>query len=328
MRGLKYYSKKDISSLLSIRQGETKLGEKLSFIGDVKELENSPAAVVIFGVPEDVGVRANHGKQGTANLWKDFLSAYLNIQDNRFFNADRVLILGAVDTTQEMGKASHIDHSDPNYHAKLGDIVTQIDAKVSEIVRTIIGAGKIPVVIGGGHNNAFGNIKGASQALGRMINVLNIDAHTDLRRPDFRHSGNGFSYAFKERMLKRYAVCGLHQNYTPEYIFEQMEQSEDIHYSLFEDLQKGDPSFHFQKNLDFVKGEAFGLEIDCDVIAGFPSSALSPSGFSLDRVRQFVREAGKEKNCTYLHICEGIATNNFTTGKAVAFLVSDFLKAL
>ncbi|MEG9326460.1 formimidoylglutamase [Salinimicrobium catena] len=326
MGAVKIYSEKQLSRYLSLRNGETKLGEKVQVLKASEKLAENDAQFVIFGVPEDIGVRANHGKAGTATAWEAFLKAFLNIQHNRFFDSGKVLVLGEIESSEEMRKASQIDPSDPNYHAKLGDITEKVDEKVSEVVKKIISADKIPVIIGGGHNNAYGNLKGAAEAFQKKVNVLNIDAHTDLRTTDHRHSGNGFSYARKNGFLDRYSIFGLHQNYTPEYIFEEMDSSEDIHYSLFENLQKADLSFHFQKNLDFVKVEKFGLELDCDAIAGFPSSAVSPTGFSLNETREFVRNTAREKNCCYLHVCEAIATDDFPTGKALSFLVTDFLK--
>ena len=43
---------------------------------------------------------------------------------------------------------------------KLSELVDKIDKEVSHIIANIVKAGKIPIVIGGGHNNAYGNIKG------------------------------------------------------------------------------------------------------------------------------------------------------------------------
>ena len=57
------------------------------------------------------------------------------------------------------------------------------DHTVSAVVRRITELGAIPIVIGGGHNNAYGCLKGSSEAKERSINCLNIDAHTDLRDP-------------------------------------------------------------------------------------------------------------------------------------------------
>lgn len=327
MQGVTIYSEKHLSRHLSLRKGETKLGEKVKFLAPSEKLSEVDAQFVIFGIPEDIGVRANHGKPGTSNAWEAFLTAFLNVQQNRFLNSGKILLLGEIDTSEEMEKASNIDTLDPNYHQKLGDLTEKVDEKVSAVVKEIISAGKVPVIIGGGHNNAYGNLKGASEAFQKPVNVLNIDAHTDLRTTNYRHSGNGFSYALKNGFLKKYSVFGLHQNYTPEYIFEEMDNSEEIHYSLFEGLQKDDLRFPFEKNLGFVNSDNFGLELDCDAMAGFPSSAVSPTGFSLEEVREFVRITAKERNCCYLHVCEAIAREDFPTGKALSFMVTDFLKA-
>lgn len=326
MNRIKFYSEKQVSKLISTRQGETRLGEKIKVATSFEDLQKSGARFVIFGIPEDIGVRANFGNPGTSNAWQAFLKTFLNVQENQFNSGENILLLGEINTSEVMQKAGNIDVSDPNYVQKLGDLVEQLDSAVSELVKNVILAGKFPVVIGGGHNNAYGNIKGAAEALGHAINVLNIDAHTDLRRLEHRHSGNGFSYALKYGFLEKYSVFGLHRNYTPQYIFEAMDASEALQYSLLEELPKHKRKMAFLEQLDFVKDKKFGLELDCDAVANFPSSAVSPSGLELDEARELLREAAKELNCCYLHICEAVAADNFPTGKALSYLVTDFLK--
>jgi formiminoglutamase len=198
-------------------------------------------------------------------------------------------------------------------------------------VNKIISAGKIPIIIGGGHNNAYGNIKGASEALKKPVNILNIDAHTDLRKTDYRHSGNGFSYARKEKFLGKYRIFGLHQNYTPEYIFTDMNQSANDGYRLFEHLilmpsQKIVQSF--REELEFVSHDNFGLELDCDAIKGFPSSAQTPSGFAINMIRNFIRIASEEEHIKYLHICEASPTEDTENkvGKALSYFITDFIR--
>jgi formiminoglutamase len=132
-----------------------------------------------------------------------FINALLNAQANRYTNPENVILLGEVMCGDFMKKSSNIDKEDPNYLPKLGDLVSAIDKVVTEVVQRIVEAGKIPVIIGGGHNNAYGNIKGASLALKKPLNVLNIDAHTDLRKTDHRHSGNGFSFARKGEFFRK-----------------------------------------------------------------------------------------------------------------------------
>ena len=329
MDGLKLYRKAHIEKSISKRNGEVKFGERFQYIENINELDSHPAKYVLFGISEDIGVRANYGKPGTSKAWNNLLPALANIQVNRFNDPKNLILLGELECRDLMDKASWIDHSDPNYHNKLGDLVKQIDLRVAELVETIVSKGKIPVIIGGGHNNAYGNIKGASKALKDPVNVINIDAHTDLRQLEHRHSGNGFSFAIEGQYLRKYSVFGLHKNYTPEYIFKQMEATENLRFHLAEDLLKypDEITRRFEQELETIHESKFGLELDCDAIANFPSSAQSPSGFSVDQVRNFIRLVSKNENCCYFHICEAAPSegNAGQVAKALTYFISDFI---
>lgn len=332
MDGLKIYNNKTIEHLISRRKGEIKFGEKIGFIEDVADLSNSKAGFVLFGIPEDIGVRANHGKPGTSKAWQTCLQALLNIQKNEYTNPESLILLGEIDCNPQMQKAANIDQADPNYFQKLGDLVTEIDEVVSKLVKEIVLAGKIPIIIGGGHNNALGNIKGSAGALGKPVNVLNIDAHSDLRKSDSRHSGNGFTYAMEKGFLGKYGIFGLSKNYTPNYIFEEIQNSGFVEFQLFENLlgQSAEEVFSaYNDTLEFVRNEDFGLELDCDVIKHFPASAQSPTGFSIEQVRHFIGLAARLPQCRYFHICEAapLSENMMQTGKALTHFITDFLNS-
>src|SRR5699024_4833248 len=254
------------------------------------ELKNHSAKYVIFGIPEDIGIQANFGKPGATTAWDSFLSSFLNIQVNEYNTPENCLILGQIDCSKLLSEANRLKNEATKVEEKLGELVQLIDEMVFTINQKIISAGKIPIIIGGGHNNAYGNIKGASLALNQPINVLNIDAHTDLRRTDYRHSGNGFSYAKKHGYLEKYSMFGIHKNYTPKYIFEEYQNDEKINIRLYEDLIKGGKAnqlAEFEKETKFLD-QTYGLEIDCDAIENFSSSAMTPSGFSINQIRNFL----------------------------------------
>jgi len=331
MEALKIYNYKSVEKLISIRDGETRFGEKIGFVESLESLEKSETKYVLFGIPEDIGIRANHGKPGASKAWEACLNSLLNIQNNEFTAPENLVLLGEISCKAEMQKAANIDENDPNYYLKLGDLVEKIDEKVSFLVEKIVSAGKIPIIIGGGHNNAFGNIKGTSKAIKKPVNILNIDAHTDLRKLEHRHSGNGFSFAQRDGFLEKYAIFGLHKNYTPQYIFDELKSVSNIKFHLFEDLilqtHQGKMAA-FNSQLEFVNKQAFGLELDCDAIINFPSSAQSPSGFAINMVRNFLQLTSEEKNCKYLHICEA-APNSISpgqVGKALAYFITDFME--
>ena len=329
---LKIYSEKDIASFIKKRAGETKFGEKVAFVKTLEDLKNHPAKYVLLGIPEDIGVRANYGNPGTSKAWEAFLGSLLNIQHNHLTNAENVILLGEIDSDTQMKQAENISKEENHYTEELGELVTQIDHKVSEVIKAIVEAGKFPIIIGGGHNNSFGNLKGTSEALQKPINCINFDAHTDFRALEHRHSGNGFSYAFVDGYLKKYFVFGLHRNYTSEAVFNSIKKnSERVKFNFFEDIsvkQKLTFSEALKEAEDFCCNENFGIELDLDSVENMGSSAISPSGFTLTEARQFVSYFSKIENASYLHICEGSPSAGIFTnqvGKAIAYLVSDVI---
>lgn len=332
---LQTFSQENISEFVATRKGETKLGECVQCITDSKkveeELQNSDAKFVIIGVPEDIGVQMNYGNPGAHTAFIPALKALLNTQQNQFINGKELLILGYLDFIDSVLNFDATDRQKGN------ELVQQIDAELSKWIALIIASNKIPIVIGGGHNNAYGNIKGLSEAKNEAINVVNLDAHTDLRKLEERHSGNGFSYALKNGFLDHYFMFGLHENYTPQYIFEFIHDNINLEYNMYEEMevyQTTSFKSELQRALNFVSEKPFGIEIDLDCIQYFPSSAMTPSGFTPQQTRQFVHYFGKHKNASYLHICEGapsISNEKMATaqvGKFISYLITDFIKSV
>jgi len=331
MGSFKIFSQSDILSLVNKRDGETKIGEKVLFYRHCEErheevisintLQKSSAKFVLLGVPEDIGVCANYGIGGADTAWQPALKSFLNLQQNRFLNGEDVLVLGEFE----------IPENNTNNIIDLRKAVAEIDNLVYPVIQTIVAAGKIPIVIGGGHNNCYPIIKATSLAKKQKINVLNIDAHADLRNPDEgRHSGNGFSAAIKNGYLDQYRILGLHQNYVSDAQLNFVEKNEAIKVVYFDDLllTEQDPSTAAEMLLSGVKSP-LGLEIDLDSIANILSSAATPSGFSLNQIRKLL--LALKNDLSYLHICEGAHTLNGgrkdeTIGKTIAYLISDFLK--
>lgn len=60
-----------------------------------------------------------------------------------------------------------------------------------------------------------------------------------------------------------------------------------------------------------------------------PSSAMTPSGFSMKQARQYINFFGQNSNVKYLHICEAspIKKTQQNIGKAIAYLITDFIRA-
>lgn len=336
MEKLVLFNKTHLSTLLKKRANESKFGEHIQFLSNATHIYESltPLDVeyVIFGIPEDVGIFANYGNRGAAKAWDATLKVLLNIQSNGFTNANKVLILGYLDFSKEMDKIDRYDMTDKKHIEKARKLTEKIDRHVTDLVYQIVRSGKKPIVIGGGHNNAYGNLKGTSLAFKKPINAVNFDAHSDFRREEGRHSGNGFSYAFAEGFLKNYFIFGLHENYTSDHIFKTLERFKALQFNTFESLTiRKDRKFksELRRAAKHIADKPFGVEVDCDAITYIPSSAMTPSGFSIKKARTFVTYFGKQPNAAYLHICEAAPTSETETvvGKLITYLITDFMRA-
>ncbi|RZN82683.1 MAG: arginase [Winogradskyella sp.] len=336
MQNLIQFKSKDHDEYVKTRKGETKFGEHVQLINNLTNIYDDILALdvdyVIFGVSEDIGVIANYGKSGTYKAWDVSIKILLNTQSNAFIDPKRVLVLGHLDYTEQLELVKDKSLSDKKRITLARKLTETVDADVSHLMFSIIKAGKTPIIIGGGHNNAYGNIKGASLALNQSMNVANFDAHHDFRPEEGRHSGNGFSYAYNEGFLKNYFIFGLHENYISQNSLDTLNSTKNIAYNTFEDIEVRKTlkfKSEMQRASSHVSKSNFGIEIDCDAIKDMPSSAMTPSGFSTNQVRRFVSELGSYKNATYLHICEASPTKKteIKVGKLISYLITDFIKA-
>lgn len=330
----------DLAKITNHRSGEIKFGEKMitvpKEIDTLAFIKTCEAKYVLFGIPEDIGIRANFGRPGAASAWESAIKSIANIQHNRFCKGNQLIVLGQLEVHKEMKEVEDLDFNDIDDRAKLSQLVEQIDKDVSHIIFNIVKLGKIPIIIGGGHNNSYGNIKGSALAKGKPVNAINFDAHSDFRILEGRHSGNGFSYAFEEGFLKKYFIFGLHENYTSKSVLDIIKKIEDrVRYNTYDSINiRKEKEFNqeMEQALEFINDDFYGIEIDLDAIPNIPCSAMTLSGFSVEQLRQFISFFAKFRNATYLHICEGAPDlgedkNDHLIGKLIGYLVTDFMKS-
>lgn len=320
---------------LNSRKGEVRLGEKVYFANQSWEAQlkkqGKGLRFCIIGIPECVGVLGNLGKPGAQNAWEAFLKAFLNMQSNRFLSGHEFMVLGAVQVHDLQEKALALDVKSEYYHQNLHLLCEQIDELVEPVIAAVKRAGLIPIVIGGGHNNAYPIIKSvASTAVKKKVNAINLDAHCDFRALEGRHSGNPFSYARQKMALNRYFAFGLHQSYNNENMLKAMDADEQVKYSFLENIT------YLESNLadaiSFVVDDQIecGIEVDLDAIRMMPSSAISSTGFSMEQARFFIRKCVESLTPAYLHLPEGAPNSeleNALVGKSLGYLVTDFAKA-
>ncbi|MBT8258707.1 MAG: formimidoylglutamase [Bacteroidia bacterium] len=316
-----------------------RLGERVKFLSDstpiYDQLKDLDVDYVIFGIPEDVGAFANNGKRGGRDAWKLVLKELLNLRVNSFIKPQRLVILGLLDFSEEQTATEKLDPSKKNDLKKARQLVAKMDKQISQLIHDIIKAGKKPIVVGGGHNNAYGILKGTSLALKQSLNVINFDAHTDFEHPDGRHNGNAFSYAYNDGFLDRYFIYGLHENYLPNELLKTIKKlPKRIQFNTIEDIyvrRKVTMRKEIDRALSFIGKGKFGIEVDCDSIENMPAVAMTTSGLRANHMREMIYKLSRHENVHYLHIC-GFAPElcskrmRRSWTKFVAYMISDFVR--
>jgi formiminoglutamase len=170
------------------------LGEVIEFWnGDPAALK--PGRAVLIGFPQDEGVRRAGGRVGAGEAPREI---------RRFLYR-----LTPWEATTDVDLAS-----EPPLDA--GNVVVEGTMQYSEevlgrIVAELLKADAVPIVLGGGHETAFGHFLGNAKA-NRPVGVINIDAHLDLRPMNngLGHSGSPFRQAMEHspfRLLGANYVC-------------------------------------------------------------------------------------------------------------------------
>ena len=341
MQRLKIYTKQDIVSQTNIRRFETKIGEQVQHLPDANNIEQSlqqsTARFVVVGIPEDIGAKGNEGSGGANEVWQPFLSHFLNIQSNDFFDGSDVMVLGHFNFSELNNLIEGNAHSREEELQAYRHAVNSIDDAVEQVTKLITSCKKIPVIIGGGHNNAYGCLKGAAKGLHKagalplaQLNAINLDAHAEYRPAEGRHSGNAFRYAEDDGYLAKYCVVGLYENCLPQNCWLDIANNPFMDFVTYEDIfLHGKQSFMqaVQHAIDFTSDTLCGIELDMDCIEQIASLV----GVSALNARQYVHLAATLSKPAYLHIAQGdalAADKNNIVGKLASYLVSDFIKAL
>jgi len=342
----KQYNRTDILSLTQPRKFETKLGECVrcgtgSGLPE-DDISQTKADYIIIGVPEDIGVKANLGNGGADSSWFPFLDSFLNFQSNDFLSGENVFMAGHFDFTDVKNLISINAATEEEKLQAYRHAVKMIDDEIEELVKIITQYKKLPVIIGGGHNNAYPAIKGAAKVLFKagvlplaQINCINLDAHADYRPLEGRHSGNAFRYADEDGYLNKYCVVGIHENYVQQNVWIDMVNNPFIDCLTYEDIFIHEKRNYIQAiahATGFTEDNYTGIELDVDSIENILSSARSPFGITPLMARQFMNFVATDSKVAYVHISEGATALengevNATTGKLIGYLVSDFIKS-
>ena len=229
-----------------------------------QESENLSDAVALIGYRSDAGVLRNQGRIGASEGPAALRSALSPMAIHKH----RTLV-------------------------DLGDIVVDGDQlepgqeRLAGAVVQALSSGALPVILGGGHETAYGTGLGLIRHLAddraTRLGIPNLDAHFDLRDESRRTSGTPFLDLYQEMQRHdrefHYAVLGISRPGNTAVLFEKAEEL-GVPYLLDEDCQ---PEVIWQFVYAFLERiDVLYLTIDLDVLPASVAPGVSaPAGFGV-----------------------------------------------
>jgi formiminoglutamase len=247
----------------------------------------------LLGYICDEGVKRNHGRIGAAAGPDAIRSAFAKLPNHHSENT-HLFDLGSI-------------------RCDKGDMETAQN-RLADCVRQILQQKCLPILLGGGHDIAYGNYKGIRQFLGpgKRIGIINFDAHFDLRsNENGNNSGTPFFQIAQDCATEgssfHYLCLGIRKDANTKALFQTATDLgvgfvEKDRFNLFfwEEVQ--------QKILRFMD------EVDCIYtsidIDGFSSayapgaSSPYPNGYAPEVVFEVLRSIVRSKKLISLDIAE------------------------
>lgn len=284
-------------------------------IGSQLEDEELPGAVLI-GFPSDEGVRRNGGRPGAAQA-PDFIRERLYGMTPDVENPDAFRKL--------IGRIRDLGNLEVS-----GDVEAD-QQELGELVALYLEQGAIPIILGGGHETAFGHFLGYAKSK-RPASILNIDAHTDVRplKKGKAHSGSPFRQAIQHESgcCEQYLVAGLQP-----YAVAQR------HLAFIEE-HGGSVKLRDETNITTLSGlfhehesERMMMTLDMDAVdQAFAPGVSAPcaNGLPSDLWLMAAYMAGRRDNVTSLDIVEFNPTfdRDGQTARLAALTIWNFLQGL
>jgi formiminoglutamase len=145
------------------RADDLRLGDIVEYWrGDPPALK--PGRAVLVGFPQDEGVRRNHGRPGAAKAPQEIRQCLYRLSP---WDAEN-----NIDLT---------DHAPLDMgNVRIGNTLEESQQALGDVISGILSQGAVPVVLGGGHETAYGHYLGYV-ATNKPVGIINIDAHLDVR---------------------------------------------------------------------------------------------------------------------------------------------------
>ena len=235
----------------------------------------SRGGVALLGFAVDEGVRRNGGRAGAAAGPEALRAALANVP---------------VRGEPVLWDAGDVVCPDSDLEAA--------QAQLGQRVRAALAQGCLPLVLGGGHEVAWGTFQGIAAAREdtQRLLIVNLDAHFDLRIAVRGNSGTPFRQIHDWQAANgrpfHYCVLGDSTFANTQALFDRADAM-GVHYWLDEQLQTQDGLEAAQAALadDLAQADAVYLTVCLDVLPGAQApgvSAPSPLGVPLAQVERLV----------------------------------------
>lgn len=230
----------------------------------------------LLGFASDEGVHRNKGRVGAADGPTALRSALASLAVH-----DELTIL---------------DHGDV---AVEGGDLEDGQRRLGEAIEAARQAAPLTVVLGGGHETAYGSYLGLGHR--PRLGVLNLDAHFDLREEDRPTSGTPFLQIARDRQAQgldvHYAVLGVSTASNTGVLFDTAAEL-DAPWLLDDDCQEVGPPLAFtQRFLEDVDEVYLSIDLDVLPAASAPGvsapAALGVPPFVIQAVCDAVVDSGK-----------------------------------
>jgi formiminoglutamase len=232
-----------------------------------------PPGIVLLGFACDEGVRRNKGRVGAVDGPKAIREALANFAWH-----------------QNAPVYDDGDVSCPDGNLEAAQL------RLAEVVAMTISGGHWPLILGGGHETAWGTFQGIAAALPTAkVGVINIDAHLDLRNDSPGNSGTPFG-----QIAKRCQETGRDFNYfclgvsKASNTLALFERAEVLGAKVISDRELAAKDFQelYAEIMSFARPlQVIHLSIDLDVLpaAAMPAvSAPASRGVSLDIIESVI----------------------------------------
>lgn len=276
----------------------------------IEKLESLNETCVIIGFESEEGVRRNKGQLGAAKA-PNALRSELAKLPWKLSKEKRLADIGTIEC--------------------IGNDLEKSQKQLGEVVNEVLNKKMIPIILGGGHETAYGHYLGVRNHIGEdaKLGIINIDAHFDLRPYDVQtSSGTMFRQILEQDENSNYFVLGIQRYGNTQELFDKADEL-DVTYIYEEEMHRGQfEQVNIALEKFIQKHDYIMLTLCTDVLnAAFAPGVSAPSPFGLDPtiVRAIIKAVTSHDKVLSFDISEVNPTmdENNRTVKLGAYLTNE-----